>query len=197
VIVIIVLQDFILFTVLIALSGTQISTAQFPKDCMKPAILQTKRCCPDECGSQEGRGMCGRLSVDLAEGSSVRDAWPYYFDHICICNDNFAGYNCSRCKYGYYGENCNNSIVVERRPISDYSPQEWEEYVNILNMTKLHPSDYMVFLEEPQLSTNPDLSQLPTSNVLMLYDLFVWQHHYPAKDSENEGSYNIIITGIF
>ena len=178
-----------MFTVLIALGGTQISKAQFPKECMNATILQTKKCCPDECGSKEGRGMCGSVDLpkDLQEESSVRNAWPYYFNHVCICNHNFSGYNCGRCKYGHYGESCNNSKIVERRPISDCSPQEWKDYMDILAMTKKHYSDHMVFLEEPQ-SSNSDPSQLPQSNIT-LYDLFVWQHHYPAKDSENEGRF--------
>ena len=183
--IVIILQDFMLFTVLIALVGIQTSTAQFPTKCMDTASLNDKRCCPDECGSEDGRGVCASIDLPASiDKLSVRDAWPYYFDHICICNNNFAGYNCSRCKYGYYGVNCSRSKVVERRPISDYSSQEWEDYVNILAMTKSYNSDYMVFLEEPQSSS--DRSKLPQASIT-LYDLFVWQHHYPAKDSENKG----------
>ena len=176
-----------LFTVLIALVGIQISTAQFPTECLKDtANLQAKRCCPRDCGSEDGRGICG--SIDLPadiDKSSVRDAWPYYFNHVCICNHNFAGYDCGRCKYGHYGVNCNNSIVMERKPISDYNPQEWETYVNILELTKTHDSGYSVFLNESTHSSDP--SQLSKTNIT-LYNLFVWQHHYPAKDSENEGN---------
>ena len=115
--------------------------------------------------------------------STARDTWPYYFNHVCICNHNFAGYDCSRCKYGHYGVNCSSFKVVERRPISDYSPQEWEEYLKILELTKTYESNYSVFLSEPQLGHLSD----PIKTTISLYNLFVWQHHYPAKDSDNEG----------
>ena len=154
---------------------------------MDPADLTARKCCPlfdgSECGSDDGRGVCGIITLP-EERSCVRDAWPYYFDRVCICNHNFAGYDCSRCKYGYYGDSCNDSKVMDRRPISEYSQQQWEDYVKILNLTKTHHSGHSVFLEEPPTSSS-DPSQLPTSTI-SLYDLFVWQHHYPAKDNGKE-----------
>ena len=156
---------------------------------MDRSSLTAKKCCPlyngSECGSDDGRGVCGAITLPI-DRSSVRDAWPYYFDHVCICAHNFSGYDCSRCKYGHHGENCNQLTVEERRPISNYTHQEWEQYLEILASTKTLPTDYFVFLEEPQ-SPSSDLSQLKTSNIT-LYDLFVWQHHYPAKDNENNNS---------
>ena len=166
-----------------------ISFAQFPTVCMDSDSLKAKKCCPlydgSECGRDDGRGECG--SIILPEKSSVNDivrnAWPYYFDHVCICAHNYSGYDCGRCKYGHYGVNCNYSRVEKRRPISDYNPQEWEQYLKILASTKTHHTDYSVFLEEPQTPSS-DPSQLKNTTIT-LYDLFVWQHHYPAKDNDN------------
>ena len=183
-------QGIMLFTSLLVLQvSIQISTAQFPTICMDSNSLSNKKCCPlydgSECGSDDGRGRCESITLPKDKPTtSVRDAWPYYFDHVCICNHNFSGYDCGRCKYGHYGVSCNNSKVVERRPISDYNPPDWEEYVKILESTKMHDSGYSVFLNEPTPSTDP--SQLPQTTIT-LYNLFVWQHHYPAKDSENKG----------
>ena len=148
--------------------------------------LRAKKCCPlyggSECGSDVGHGECGNIT--LPDNPSVRDAWPYYFDRVCICNNNFAGYDCGRCKYGHYGMSCSHSKVVDRRSISEYSQQEWKQYLTILASTKTHHSSYSVFLEEPQTPSS-DLSQLNTSPIT-LYELFVWQHHYPAKDNDNQ-----------
>ena len=182
-------QSIMLFTLLILQGSIQISNAQFPTVCMDSNSLSNKKCCPlyygSECGSDDGRGRCESITLPNESMTSVRDAWPYYFDHVCICSHNFSGYNCGRCKYGHYGVSCNESIVVERRPISNYSTQEWEEYLKILELTKTHKSPYSVFLNESTPSTDP--LQLPSQATITLYNLFVWQHHYPAKDSENQG----------
>ena len=185
-------QDIMPFTLLLLQVSIHMSTSQFPTVCMDSTSLSNKKCCPpydgSECGSDDGRGRCESITLPVDKTmTSVRDAWPYYFDRVCICAHNFSGYDCGRCKYGHYGVNCNSSIVVDRRPISEYSPHEWEDYVNILAQTKMHDSGYLVFLNEPQSSSDP--SQLPQTNndIITLYNLFVWQHHYPAKDSENNG----------
>ena len=140
-----------------------------------------RKCCPDYagsvCGKEQGHGDC--MTITLSNKSSVRDSWPHYFNHVCVCTENYAGYDCSRCKYGYYGENCSEFTVIERKPISKLSPDEWKDYLNVLNMTRMHDSGYKVFLKEPDAKTLP--SELQQSSI-KLYDLFVWQHHYPAKD---------------
>ena len=130
-------QNFLLFTPLIVI--IHVTTAQFPTVCMDSASLRAKKCCPlyngSECGSDDGRGECH--SIELPDkSSSVRDAWPYYFDHLCICNHNFSGYDCGRCKYGHYGESCDGSKVMDRKSLSDYTEQEWEKYVKILDSSK-------------------------------------------------------------
>ena len=179
-----------LFTLLILQAGIQISNAQFPTVCMKQGPLTDRECCPlyngSKCGSEDGRGRCESITLP-EERSSVRDAWPYYFDRVCICNHNFSGYDCGRCKYGHYGESCNSSKVVDRKSLSGYKEQEWEKYVKILAWSKTHQSDYSIFLKEPR--TDP--SQMQTSPI-SLYDLFVWQHHYPAKDNDNPNTSEFI-----
>ena len=73
------------------------------------------------------------------------------------------------------------SSIRERKPISQLSDQEWTDYINILKMTRTNNSGYFVFAEE-QSAGNSRPSTL-IENV-PLYNLFVWQHHYVAKDSE-------------
>ena len=101
---------------------------------------------------------------------------------FCQCSGNYSGYDCSRCKFGYYGESCDQFQVLPRRPIATYSDDEWAEFIDILIRSRQFESDYHVVLEE----TVPGNVSLRTSNVT-LYKLYVWMHHYAAKDGNTLG----------
>ena len=164
----------------------QHSNGQFPVECMDDNSLRSRTCCPNVCSNQ---GTCTDLDIALPQGqynsSTVRDNWPHYFTRVCVCNGNFAGADCSRCKYGYYGNDCSEMMILPRRPISNLTDSEWIDYINILKASRNYQSGYFVFLEEPT-GPNTDLTTLRKTTVDSLYDLFIWQHHYAAKDSEQE-----------
>ena len=166
----------------------QPSNGQFPMACMDDTSLQNRRCCPSNCGASSNRGSCMNINTPRPTGqynsTTVRDNWPYYYTNVCRCNGNYAGFDCSRCKYGYHGSDCNEKIVLPRRPISELTPQELTEYINTLIMSRSHQSGYFVFLEEPT-GPNDDLRRLNKTVANSLYDLFIWQHHYAAKDNDN------------
>ena len=151
----------------------------------------TKECCPNlsgrgKCGVEDGRGECREISSESVDNStSVRDGWPYYFTRVCTCTRNYSGYDCGRCKYGYHGEDCSSFDILERRSISKFSADDWKKYVDILSKSKMHNSGYMVFLKEPEQKTYDIMLLQPTP--INLYDLFVWQHHYAAKDNGIKG----------
>lgn len=171
----------LIFTVIIL----QLSNGQFPMECMDAESLQTRECCPNNCGDR--RGTCENFYIVpdptqlQYDNTTVRDNWPYYFTNLCRCNGNYAGFDCNRCKYGYYGEDCSQKMILPRRQISDLNASEWTEYIRILKSSKTHNSGYFVFLEEPN-ATNADLTTLKMATDVKLYDLFIWQHHYAAKD---------------
>ena len=96
----------------------------------------------------------------------------------CQCNGNYAGYDCSRCKFGHYGEDCSQSQVLPRLSIASYTDEDWEEFIDILRMLLTHDSGYVVILEE----SYPGNSDLVTSNIT-LYKLYVWLHHYASRDT--------------
>ena len=51
---------------MIALVRIHASTAQFPTECMEDtANLEVKKCCSRDCGSEDGRGTCGSIDIDL------------------------------------------------------------------------------------------------------------------------------------
>ena len=164
----------------------QPSNGQFPTACMDNTSLQNRRCCPNNCGGN--RGTCTNINIARPtseyNSKTVRNHWPYYYTSVCRCNGNYAGFDCSRCKYGYYGSDCNEKMDCPRRPISELTSQEWTEYINTLIMSRTHQSGYFVFLQEPT-GPNHDLRTLNKTVVTSLYDLFIWQHHYAAKDNDN------------
>ena len=91
-----------------------IATGQFPAICNTPEALQTKICCPDECGGPT-RGQCKNITAQAIEQSErvdrevleiLKDApnneqkgtadarylWPtVVFENVCVCNGNYWG----------------------------------------------------------------------------------------------------------
>ena len=174
----------LLTSVTVCMIFIMVSNGQFPMECMDAESLQTRECCPNNCGDR--RGTCVNINVPVPtefDNSTVRDNWPYYFTNLCRCNGNYAGFDCSRCKYGYYGDDCSQKMVLPRRQISDLNTTEWQDYINILKASKTYNSGYFVFLEEPN-AAGVDLTTLNKATNVKLYDLFIWQHHYAAKDNE-------------
>ena len=178
-------------------------SAQIPAACANEESLWTLTCCPNECREADGRGVCE--DIDLPDhynmtSSDVRANWPHYFTRACRCTGNYWGYDCSRCKYGYYGEDCSQNQTRPRDSIQQLTDEEWCDYIQILKWTRNHPSGHVVVLNEAQPG-NTDIQTQP----IHLYDLFVWLHHYAAKDNENIGknhilciatNYHFIISGL-
>ena len=154
-------------------------SAQIPADCTDAESLRTLTCCPNTCGEADGRGICANIDHPAHNMTTpnVRANWPHYFTRACSCTGNYWGYDCSRCKYGYYGDNCSQN---QTRPRQSIQQLEWSDYIQILKQTRNYPSGYVVVLREaPPMNTS-----LQTEPVT-LYELFVWLHHYAAKDSKN------------
>ena len=172
----------------VALFGilSQVGHAQIPTACTDRQSLENLVCCPDTvdgvCGVSNGRGVCADVNFERYNTTTtdVRVNWPHYYTRVCKCNGNFGGYDCSRCKYGYYGADCGTKAILPRKPVRDFTDEEWNDFISILRMAKTYPSDYQVVLEESQ----PGTADLVMSNVT-LYDLMIWLHHYAAKDGSD------------
>ena len=165
--------------------------SQIPEVCANARSLQSMECCPSNCSRASGRGMC----VDVEPlpdmmSDDVRSNWPHYFQRICQCHDNYAGYDCSRCKYGYYGPDCGMKQVLPRRNILKLSVQDFTEYIEILQMTRSYNSGYVAVLDQ----FRPGSTSIETVPVT-LYQIFIWLHHFAAKDSECEGIYGWEVKG--
>ena len=176
--------------------------AQIPKPCEEnynPNNLG--ECCPElvvnkqsmgSCGSAAKRGKCvevSQLCNTAYNTSSVTDQhnacknidderlnWPsQLFSHVCVCEEKYGDYDCGRCAYGYT-ENSEFECISDphpRRSITSLNDKEWEEYLALLSMAKNTISDrYVVITGKGDNSTRP----------ISTYNLFVWFHHYAAKD---------------
>ena len=166
------------------------ASSQIPAACSDANSLENSICCPDTggdgaCGQAAGRGLCVSLNQPgySSESTDVRRNWPHYFTQVCQCNGNYGGYDCGRCAYGYYGADCSQKQVLPRRPIHEYTDEDWNEFIQIVQMSKTYPSDYVVILEE----SRPGTSNVTVSNI-SLYNLFVWLHHFASKDSGVPGT---------
>ena len=157
--------------------------SQIPTKCTDRDSLLNLECCPDNCGADKSRGRCVNLDLPHNMGSmDVRENWPHYFTRACNCTGNYGGVDCSRCKYGYYGINCEEYAVLPRKPIHKLTDQDWTNYLNILKMSRTYDSGYQVVLDQsPPGSINIRLVKIT------LYNIFIWLHHFAAKDSECGG----------
>ena len=96
---------------------------QFPSLCSFMTSLKNKECCwipkgfSVPCGSDGNRGTYQELIIrDCSfkyshyqpfQKGDERYNWPHALYHkTCKCNSNFAGYDCSKCEFGYYGRDC-------------------------------------------------------------------------------------------
>ncbi|XP_075699885.1 tyrosinase-like [Rhinoderma darwinii] len=172
--------------------------SQFPRSCTTTAAFRTKTCCPlwedgSPCGSLSGRGGCKNdvVFTSLAVGK-VRQSyddrldWPrYYFDNTCKCFGNYSGYNCGRCKYGYYGDKCDRQNTVVRKEIRQLSFLERKRFFSYLALAKVTKSVDFVIL------TTGDRHHRDTYRFVdaSIFDVFSWIHYYSMKP--------ILINGTF
>ena len=169
--------------------------AQIPAVCATADNLQRMVCCPDNCGQDEGRGECVDVRPPMFDSNStdVRGNWPHYFTRACNCSGNYYGVDCTRCKYGYYGDSCELKQKLERRSTENLSVIEWNNYINILKMARNYDSDYAIVVRELE-NTTIGATEIASHTVRTnLYNFFVWLHHYSAKDNERtDGKYYLV-----
>ena len=94
---------------------------QFPRLCTSLASLKNKKCCPipkgfsAPFGNDGNRGTRQELVIpdwslkyrhyQPFQEDDERHNWPHALYHkTCKCNSNFAGHDCSKCEFGYYGK---------------------------------------------------------------------------------------------
>ena len=106
---------------------------------------------------------------------------------MCQCEGDYSGYDCSRCTFGHYGPNCSQSQDLPRRPLASYTDDDWEDFIEIIQLMRSYDSGYVVILEE----SLPGSSSWLMRNIT-LYNLYVWLHQYASKDTVVVGPGNTV-----
>ena len=189
------MQSAKLFFAVFFASMAIIANAIIPIPCANVASLTARECCPvppnlpnaGQCGAslQEPRGRCQPIKIPESEYNStekdVRKKWPIqYFNSTCVCHERFGGFDCGECSYGYNdGGDCKKKTIHQRRSVSSMNEEDWKRYHTYLRNIKETQSRYMVAKSE-----SSNVQELMISLVQpTTYDLFVWIHHFVAKDN--------------
>ena len=177
------------------------ASAQFPAVCNTPDSLQTKTCCPNNCGGPT-RGSCENITgqvvaqwnladsevTDLLEDApnnpqkgtaDARYLWPtVVFERVCVCNGNYWGVNCNECDFGWTGNNCTTrKTPVVRKSFSRLTPAEKQTLIDATRALKNEMGQWSVVVEEPTNYTSGRVTLQDVST----YDFFVYLHDYVAR----------------
>ena len=109
-----------------------------------------------------------------------RHNWPralYY--KVCKCNANFAGYDCSKCAFGYYGKDCTQKKNLIRRNFLSLTTREKERYIRYVKKSKRDQSDFVVTSTSYEKIYRTVMHGEDPSHFFFdvtSYDLFTWMH---------------------
>ena len=105
--------------------------------------------------------------------------WPKaFFTNICHCIGNFAGYACQECKFGYYGEDCDERRVQKRKNFLSLSKKEQQKFIGLLLKAKTSLSDYVALKADKH-----DPPENLTFVNVTVYDFFIYIHYYSARST--------------
>ena len=116
-----------------------------------------------------------------------RYTWPtQIFQRVCMCNRNYADYNCMRCKRGYTGNDCSQPLdPVVRKNVLSFTEDEKNTFIGIIQMTKSVASGYTVPIIEPITTVSRD-----SFVEISLYDIFVTFHYNTIRDEKVNECYS-------
>ncbi len=181
------------------------TSGQFPAICNTPGNLQSKTCCPNNCGGA-GRGTCENITATAARQwqsadptvtnilldapnnpqkgtADSRYLWPtIVFENVCNCHGNFGGVDCSECDFGWIGKECTTRKTVTRRSFRSLSEDEKNMFVQATADLKNEMGVWSVIVEEP---LNYSSGTVTLQNV-STYDVFVYFHNFVARDDSRQ-----------
>lgn len=182
-----------LIFVFLSCALVQHASSIIPRPCATVENLRSKECCPDDtdpCGKSKSRGECVNVTEPTNnEGDDLRYHWPTrLFNKLCECKDNYSGYDCSECKFGYEMNAAGQCELQPVRVRKSLKMLDWKTYISLLNETKYTPSRYYVVTEtfNTAIKQSNDRALMDSIFNPTLYNLFIWIHHYSAKDNESK-----------
>ena len=173
---------------------------QFPSVCNNPYYIESKTCCPNNCGGP-ARGACRNIagevaaqweSADPAVTSIMLDApnnpakgtadaryqWPtVVFENVCECKGNYGGVDCNQCDYGWSGEYCDTKTLVTRKAFSRLTDEEKEAFVQATLDLKNEMGYWSVIVHEPSSYTTGSVTLQDVST----FNYFIFLHEYTAR----------------
>ena len=191
-----------LVSLVVTICCIQFGHAQFPAICNTPENIRDKTCCPNNCGGT-GKGECLNMTAETAQqweqadqsvvgiiyaapilsGRKTVDSryrWPaFVFERVCSCEGNYWGADCSECKFGWTGENCDiTKELVIRKSFDSLTPDEKLIVSNGFRDLKSETGYWSVVVEEPSnYSGTVKLENITT------YDMFTYMHNFVARDA--------------
>ncbi len=178
---------------------------QFPAVCNTQENLNSKTCCPANCGGLT-RGSCVNITQEAigqweSANSTIveilrnapntpqkgtadgRYLWPtVVFENVCNCSGNYGGYNCLECDFGWTGEDCQTrKIPVIRKNFNRLTETEKISFTEATQQLKNEMGVWSVIVEEPR---NYSIGTVTLQNVTT-YNLFIFLHDYIARDDSD------------
>ena len=175
---------------------------QFPAVCNRQENIQTKTCCPSNCGEGQGRGKCRNITAEVISqweradpvvtgimkdaptnpqklAADSRYLWPtVVFEYVCVCSGNYGGVDCSQCDFGWSGSNCNTPRTpVTRKGFGRLSSEEKQAFIRATLDLKNEMGYWSVIVKEP---VNYSTGFVKLQNVTT-YDFFVFLHDFAAR----------------
>ena len=179
-----------------------LAEGQFPRVCTFLTNLKNKKCCPipkgfsAPCGSGGNRGTWQEMIIrdwtfkfshnQPFQKDDERHNWPPALYHkTCKCNSNFAGYDCSKCEFGYYDNDCTQKKNPDSQKFSqvvsrgEASVHQVHQHVQALHKRLCGDFDTIKWRCQQKSNRDPTALFHNVSN----YDLFVWIHYYAVRDT--------------
>ena len=192
----------ILLTVFIALHVIS-CWAQFPAVCNTNESISSKTCCPNNCGGIIN-GECTNIKSRAVKAWSLsnpdviaymlnstnipgkgkadmRYQWPtVVFENVCMCTGNYYGPDCTDCKFGYTGTDCNTKAPIRmRKQFSSLTAYEKEQLIRGFSELKNEYGRYAVAVDDPPSYTNGGV----TLQNVTTFDMITYLHFLVARET--------------
>ena len=101
-----------------------------------------------------------------------------FFESVCHCTRNFAGYMCQECQFGYHGKNCDEKKTLVRRNFLHLSKADQQHFIDLIKLSKVTKSEYVAMYSE-QIDPMRGIKFYDIN----IYDYMVYMHYYSVRNT--------------